>query len=64
MIASKVDFEADWDEGADRIDNFLVYMLDEKGAISLYTDPYYQLDDDPKFLAALAEVRESEESNQ
>ncbi|MBQ7652328.1 MAG: hypothetical protein IJS15_15315 [Victivallales bacterium] len=64
LIASKVDFEAEWDKGADRIDNFLVYMLDGKGAISLYADPYYQLDDDPKFVAALAEVRKTEQGNQ
>ena len=63
LIASKVDFEADWDKGADRIDDFLVYMLDGKGAISLYADPYYKLDDDPKFVAALAEVRKTEQSN-
>ena len=64
LIASKVDFEADWDKGADRIDNFLVYMLDGKGAISLYTDPYYQLENAPKFLAALAEVKKAEQNNQ
>ncbi len=64
LIASKVDFEADWDKGADRIDDFLVYMLDGKGAISLYADPYYRLEDDPKFLDALAEVRKAEHSNQ
>ena len=64
LIASKVDFEADWDKGANRIDDFLVYMLDGKGAISLYSDPYYRLEDDPKFLAALAEVKKTEQNNQ
>ena len=64
LIASKVNFEADWDKGADRIDDFLVYMLDGKGAISLYTAPYYRLEDDPKFLTALAEVRKAQQTNQ
>ncbi len=64
LIASKVNFEADWDKGADRIDDFLVYMLDGKGEISLYADPYYRLGDDLKFQAALAEVRKTEQNNQ
>ena len=64
LIASKVNFEADWDKGADRIDDFLVDMLDGKGAISLYTDPYYRLGDDLKFQAALTEIRKTEQNNQ
>ena len=64
LIASKVDFEADWDKGADRIDNFLVFMLDKMGTVSLYVDPYYQLEDDPQFLAALSEIKKNNTNKQ
>ena len=59
LIANNVDFDADWNKGADRIENFLTFMLDGQGAISLYDDPYYQLLKDPKFLSALADLRKS-----
>ncbi len=62
LIASKVDFDADWERGADRIENFLTCMLDGKGAISLYDDPYYQLLKDPKFLVALDKVKKASEN--
>ncbi len=57
LVASKVDFVADWDKGADRVDDFLVFMLDKVGVISLYMDPYYQLRNDPKFLTAMTEIK-------
>ncbi len=57
LVASKVDFAADWDKGADRVDDFLVFMLDSMGVISLYMDPYYQLKNDQKFLTALTAIK-------
>ena len=59
LIANNVDFDADWDKGADSIENFLTFMLDGNGAVSLYADPYYQLLKDPKFIAALDKLRKN-----
>ena len=64
MIGRKVDFEVDWENGADRIEDFLTNVLDSSGAISLYADPYYQLLKDPKFLAAVAEAQKDSDHNE